>query len=89
MMKLIPVNFFLTSLKSLVNRLTLFTASHTSNYSSPFLFSFCSYVVVGDRKKAHWKNAHRKKAHRKKAHMYISAWEKSALGKKRTRKKAH
>ena len=31
----------------------------------------------------------RKKAHRKIAHMYISAWEKSALGKKRTRKKAH
>ena len=42
-----------------------------------------------DRKKAHWKKAHRKKAHRKKAHMYISEWEKSALGKKRTRGKAH
>ena len=41
----------------------------------------------GDRKKAHWKKAHRKKAHRKKTHLYISAWEKSALGKKRTRKK--
>ena len=40
--------------------------------------------TMGDRKKAHWK-----KAHRKKAHMYISAWEKSTLGKKRTRKKAH
>ena len=37
------------------------------------------YMKVGDRKKAH----------RKKAHMYISAWEKSALGKKRTRKTAH
>ena len=43
---LMSVNFFLTSLKSLVNRLTLFAASHTSNASSPFLFSFCSYVVV-------------------------------------------
>ena len=48
-----------------------------------------SYIFLGDRKKAHWKKAHRKKAHRKKAHMYISAWEKSALGKKRTRKKTH
>ena len=46
-------------------------------------------IIYGDRKKAHWKKAHRKKAHRKIAHMYISAWEKSALGKKRTRIKAH
>ena len=44
--ELISVNFFLTSLKSLVNRLTLFAASHTSNTFSPFLFSFCSYAVV-------------------------------------------
>ena len=50
-------------------------------------------VLIGDRKKAHWKKTHRKKRTGKsapeKAHMYISAWEKSALGKKRTRKKAH
>ena len=47
------------------------------------------HIFMGDRKKAHWKKAHRKKALRIKAHMYISAWEKSALGKKRTWKKAH
>ena len=47
------------------------------------------HISYGDRKKTHWKKAHRKKTHREKAHMYISAWEKSALGKKRTRKKAH
>ena len=41
-------------------------------------------LLEGDRKKAHWK-----KAHRKKAHMYISALEKSALGKKRTRINPH
>ena len=46
MIELISVNFFLTSLKSLVNRLTLLAASHSSNTSSPFLFSFCSYAVV-------------------------------------------
>ena len=47
-------------------------------------FRDIAYDWLGDRKKAHWK-----KAHMKKAHMYISAWEKSALGKKRTRKIAH
>ena len=30
---------------TLVNRLTLFAASHTSNTSSPFVFSFCNYVI--------------------------------------------
>ena len=52
-----------------------------NQYADPFTFRLKGvYIFGGDRKKAHWKKAHRKKAHRKKAHMYISAWEKSALG---------
>ena len=47
------------------------------------------HTRIGDRKKAHWKKTHRKKAHRKKTHMYLSAWEKSAHGKKRTRINPH
>ena len=71
----------------------MFTVVH-ANSLILFEAKFKMYHFLGDRKKAHWKKAHRKKAHwkkahrkkahRKKAHMYISAWEKSALGKKRT-----
>ena len=61
----------------------MFTVVH-ANSLILFEAKFKMYHLLGDRKKAHWKKAHRKKAHRKKAHMYISAWEKSALGKKRT-----
>ena len=54
----------------------------------PFCEPYHVHKIAGERKKAHWKKAHREKAHRKKAHTYISAWENSAFGKKRTRKKS-